>query len=286
MFASIIGGGLALVGGIMGSSATEDAASTQADAARDAANINKQASAESNANTMAMYQQNRADTAPWREAGATALGTLNTGTAPGGDFNKNFSFGMNDFNADPGYQFSLDQATKALQKNAAANGTLNSGGFDKALSEYTLGAASNEYSNVYNRAYTQFNTDSSNRFNRLATIAGLGSGANSLTTGAGSNAASTIAGTNASSAAGQANAAYGVGNANSAGIMGSNNSIVNGLGSAMNQYTRNQALNGTNYQGGNSTQANPSMGYDNLGLANTSSGMAQENQALYATYGN
>lgn len=249
-WAAAIPAAAALMGGIMGSNATEDAAQTQADAARDAARLNAQSSDKANANTMALYQQTRQDTQPYRDASGVALGQLTQGTQSGGEFNKPFSFGASDFHADPGYQFSLDQAQKALQRTASSNGTLNSGGFGKAMSDYTLGSANQEYGDVYNRAYNQFNTDSSNRFNRLATIAGLGNGANSLSAMAGQNSSNTMANTSANSAMAQSQAAYGAGNAQSAGIIGSNNAMVGGIGNAINQYTRNNALTSAYGQGG------------------------------------
>lgn len=240
---ALVMGGASILGGVMQSNAAEDAAQVQANAAERSAQLNAENQKLSNAQTMEMYQQTRQDTAPWREAGATALGQLTEGTKPGVDFNKGFSFTMDNFHADPGYQFSLDQATKALQRTASANGTLSSGGFNKAIADYTLGSASQEYGDVYNRAYNQFTNDTSNRFNRMATIAGLGGGANTLTSSAGSNAAGTMANTNANSAMARSQAAYGAGNATSAGIIGGANNMVGGIGSAINQYNSQSALN-------------------------------------------
>ncbi len=110
-----------------------------------------------------MYNQNRADQAPWREAGMRAL----TGME-GADFQRDFS--ANDFQADPGYQFRMQEGMKALQNSAAAKGSLNSGATMKALTKYGQDFASNEYTNVYNR----FNADRDRRFNRLSSLAGTG----------------------------------------------------------------------------------------------------------------
>ena len=57
---------------------------------------------------------------------------------------------------DPGYQFRLDQGNQALQRSAAANGTLLSGGTQKALARYNQDYASGEFQNVYNRANQTF----------------------------------------------------------------------------------------------------------------------------------
>lgn len=52
----------------------------------------------------------------------------------------------------PGYQFTLQQGTDAINKNAAANGTLNTGNTGVALQNYGQGLASTTYQNVYNNA--------------------------------------------------------------------------------------------------------------------------------------
>lgn len=53
--------------------------------------------------------------------------------------------------SDPGYQFRLTQGLDALQRWAAAKGTLNDSGTAKGLEDYGQNAASTEYQNVYNR---------------------------------------------------------------------------------------------------------------------------------------
>lgn len=123
-----------------------------------------------------MYNQNRADQAPWREAGMRAL----TGMEDA-EFQKDFT--ANDFQADPGYQFRMQEGMKALQNSAAAKGSLNSGATMKALTKYGQDFASNEYTNVYNR----FNADRDRRFNRLSSLAGTGQTATNQMQNANSN---------------------------------------------------------------------------------------------------
>lgn len=53
---------------------------------------------------------------------------------------------------EPGFQFRMDQGRKALEQSAAAKGTLRSGGTLQNVLNYGQNFASNEYSNVYNRA--------------------------------------------------------------------------------------------------------------------------------------
>lgn len=56
--------------------------------------------------------------------------------------------------SDPGYQFRLGQGVNALQRWAAAKGTLNDSGTANALMDYGQNAASQEYQNVWNRDYS------------------------------------------------------------------------------------------------------------------------------------
>lgn len=82
---------------------------------------------------------------------------------------------------DPGYQFRLDQGKQAIERSAAASGGLLSGGTLKDLTDYEQGQASNEYSNVYNRAFGEFQNsynifkqNQTDQYNRIANLAGLG----------------------------------------------------------------------------------------------------------------
>ena len=68
-------------------------------------------------------------------------------------------------NTDPSYQWRKGQGEDSLQRWAAARGTLNDSGTAKALLEYGGNAASQEYSNIWNRDYNAFNTNEGNRFN-------------------------------------------------------------------------------------------------------------------------
>ena len=123
----------------------------------------EQATRDANAAQARMYEQTREDQEPWRAAGADALEGLSD--------QSNFeNFSMSDFEKDPGYQFRMDEGAKAVERSAAAKGGLNSGRTMKELSRYGQGFASNEFSNAYNR----FNTDRDSKYNRLASLAGIG----------------------------------------------------------------------------------------------------------------
>jgi hypothetical protein len=63
---------------------------------------------------------------------------------------------------DPGYQARLKLQTDALQRSAAARGTLLTGGTLRSLADLGQTFASNEYGNVYNRARDQYDTETAN----------------------------------------------------------------------------------------------------------------------------
>lgn len=69
-----------------------------------------------------------------------------------------------EINTDPSYQWRKSQGEDSLQRWAAARGTLNDSGTAKSLLEYGGNAASQEYSNIWNRDYNAFNTNEGNRF--------------------------------------------------------------------------------------------------------------------------
>lgn len=162
-----IGGFVEDVTGInmSGESRGDQALAAQQGAVRDSNNVQRY-----------MFDQQREDAQPWREAGAKALTGLQDG-----DYQRDFT--ASDFQQDPGYQFRMDEANKALERSSAARGGLTSGRFMKELMRQNQGMASDEYNNAYNR----FNADRDRRFNRLSSLAGVGQTANSQIAQAGQN---------------------------------------------------------------------------------------------------
>jgi hypothetical protein len=75
--------------------------------------------------------------------------------------------------ASPGFQFRLGEGLKALEKSAAARGTLLTGGTLKGLNRYAQDVASNEYANEYARRFGEQQA----RYNQLAGLAGVDLGA-------------------------------------------------------------------------------------------------------------
>lgn len=72
--------------------------------------------------------------------------------------------GQDVLTSDPGYGFRLSQGEQALQGSAAARGTLNTGGTLKDILNYGQSAASQEYSDAFNRALGIYTTNRNNAF--------------------------------------------------------------------------------------------------------------------------
>jgi hypothetical protein len=187
-------GGSALLGAVTSS----NAANTQAGAINSANNLN--------ASEFATQQKNEA---PYQAAGVQALGQLQNPA-----FEQNFNAQM--FQQSPGYQFSLQQGQNALNAANAATGNQVSGAGLAALSNYNVGSANNEYQQAFNNYQTQ----QQGNFGRLATIAGMGAGANAQSNAAaqnyGNQTSSNMVGAGNAAAASQ----IGIGNAISQGITG------------------------------------------------------------------
>lgn len=215
---TVVGGAIA---GSQSAGAARDAANTQANAARDATSLQKY-----------IYDNNYTMQKPFVDAGVAGenrlldlLGLSKNTSAPGyGSMAKSFSAA--DFQADPGYQFRLDEGLKALDKQAAARGGLISGAALKAASGYAGDQASAEYQNAYNR----YNTNRAAILNPLQSLAGQGQTQSNALAEQGTQYA-TNAGNNMM-AAGNARASGYVGSANAwnaaigTGVNGINNAIV------------------------------------------------------------
>ncbi len=144
IFDGLMNGGKAVQSlDITGSQAADKAIQAQTAAANQANNTQKY-----------IYDQQRADLAPWQAAGTKALSEIQ-----GNKF-------MDSWQQDPGYDFRLQEGEKAVNSSVAMKGLGNSGAALKALTRYGQDYGSNEYQNVYNRNYS-----------RLSGLAGLGTNA-------------------------------------------------------------------------------------------------------------
>lgn len=106
--------------------------------------------------------------------GATPEEMAAAGQAYGGRFTERFT--PQDIYSDPSYQFRLDEGLKALKAARAATGTLQTGQGLKDITDYAQRSASQEYQSAYER----FRQQQEAAYQKLASLAGLGS-----TTGAG-----------------------------------------------------------------------------------------------------
>lgn len=222
---AVVGAGASYLGASKSANASKDAASQQAAAANQADSTN-----------WAMYNQNREDMMPWLTEGKGALtkladltGTSGRTTAEGyGSLTKPFS--MEDFNADPGYQFRLQQGQQALDRTLSRGGSVFSGAATKAAQRFGQGLATDEYDKAYNR----FNQNQSNIYNRLAGLSGTGQ-----------TSAQQVGALGANAAANSANLVTGAANANAAGTVGAANawnSGLQGVGNAATGATQNYML--------------------------------------------
>lgn len=137
-------------------------------------------------------------------------------TQPSGTFGELAKpFGMDQFQADPGYAFRQAEGMKALERSAAARGGLMSGSALKGIQRFGQDLASQEYTNAFNR----YQVERAARLNPLQSLMGSGqSSANTLTSAAGQY--------------GQTSAqnAYNAGAARASGYVGSANAMTSALG--------------------------------------------------------
>lgn len=238
-----------VVGGVNSASAARDAANTQAGAAREA-----------NALLSRIYDQSRADLAPYRAVGTAALGQLATLTdhplTYGAFDERPYAFtpptGQQVLNDDPGYAFRVSEGQKALERSGASRGLTLSGGQLKDLTRFGQGQAAQEYQAAYGRsrernqmAYERglgaYNTNfgtlttlRNTRYNELAGLSGTGqtatNAANTLAANTGTQLAANTTSAGAATAAGQVGAAN------------ATNSIFTGISGAANSALQYQLL--------------------------------------------
>lgn len=177
---------------VVGAGAAVYSANKQSSAVRSAANSSIQ---EQNNE----YNQTRADQAPWRTTGASALNQiaklygLDTVDENGNVIKGSGKTDFSGFTTSPDYNFALTQGQDAINRSAAARGGLLSGAAVKAGQTYASGLATQNFENYVRN---------------LSGVAGAGQAATNATQAAGTNAA----------------------NQNSAAIMGAGNARASAYG--------------------------------------------------------
>lgn len=194
--AAVVGAGASLIGGKQSSDAAKDAAKQQRKATK--ATIAAQERA---------LERQIGLQEPFRQTGVNALADYGTAS-------QYTPFGMEQFQADPGYSFRMSEGLKALERSAASRGILSSGQTLKDITRFGQDAASQEYQNAFQRYLTERQA----RLQPLEYRIGLGQAA-----------ASGQAANVGSSATNVGNLTTSLGNINSAGTMGQANAYNNML---------------------------------------------------------
>jgi hypothetical protein len=211
---------------LLGAYSANKAAGVQSDAARYAADLQRE-----------QFNRQVELQAPFREAGVRALPELEAAS-------RYTPFGMNQFQADPGYAFRLSEGQKQLDRMAAIRGGQISGSALKAAQRFGQDMGSQEYTNAFNR----YQTERGARLNPLQSLAGMGQTSVNQLGAAGQSMASGVG--EALGAGAQARAS---------GYMGAANAVAGGLGQYIN-YGQQQQQNSLLQQvlSRNSTYGGPS----------------------------
>lgn len=206
---------------VVGAGASYLGSKAQADAAEAATEAQTEASDENIQFQREMFDQQREDNAPWREIGEQSLQKLKSGMDAGA-----YDVNMRDFDfkADPGYKFRMREGVNALDASASARGRLNSGAQQKALTQYGQNVASQEFGNAFNRQRAV----KSDRFNRMATLSGIGQAATSADQNARTNMTTNVGNSLVRTGDNIARGQYNQGNARASAYQGAAQSINQG----------------------------------------------------------
>ncbi len=240
MPAAILLGGAATIGGaIIGSGAAKSAASTQANAAMDAANLQYRTAQQTLALQREMFEKGQEGLQPFKDVGTSAFYSLadlyGLPTPAGGGRQASAggagtaTAGFDTFRASPEYQIPLQQGVKAIEYSRAAKGGLQNPATADALMQFGQGYAGSRLDGY---------------IGKLLSIAGIG--ANAANAGAGQATQQGNIMGNTMMAGGNAQAAgiLGAGQANAAGTVGSANAWTGALGGIGNNLALYALLNG------------------------------------------
>lgn len=192
----------AVGGALIAGKATKSAAKTQAKSADNATELQWE-----------MFQQQRSDTAPGREAYGDAINRLQLllgleGKGKSGYGSLAGPITASNVENEAGYQFGLTQGNQAIERAAAAQGRNLSGATLKALQRYSQDYAGTKYNDAFNREIANRNQ----QLNPLMSVAGVGQVANQQIAQAGQNYANNAS--NNMMQVGNVQAAAGMSNAN------------------------------------------------------------------------
>ena len=201
--AAIIGSSL------LGASAANSAANTQAAAANRSADLQYK-----------QYQENVTRQKPFYDVGVNAL----PGLVKASEYTP---FSMKNFQQDPGYAFRLKEGQQALDRSAARRGGLISGGALKAAQQYGQEMGSQEYTNAFNR----YQAERQARLGPLQSLTGMGQTTAQQIGSAGQTMAGNVGETYMGGA-----------NARASGYLGGANAVAGGVGQYMNYNQGNNLI--------------------------------------------
>lgn len=157
------------------------------------------------------------------------------------------TFKPSDLTLDPSYQFRLDEGTRNLRAAQAAGGNRWGGQAMKDITNYSQGAASQEFSNANSR----FMENKRVLFDRLMGVANNGQNVITGNQTAGNNTAANIGSNTMKGTEASNNYLTGAAASEAAGKVGSTNGIVNGINSGLNNWMAMSYLNPRSAPGGN-----------------------------------
>ena len=227
---ALIGAGGQIASSVIGARTAKKVGQQQADAAGRASQLQQNAANQSIAQQGGLLGVTQDSYRPY-----TALGTQAAGLLSGmADRTPDAFRGTTaaDLETDPGYQFRLLQGQKALERSAAARGTLLTGGTAKALSDYGQQAGSQEFGHVDARRfrdYQQGQVNDQTRFGNLSSLLNFGAGQNQNLQGLNLGYAGLMGQPRAQGAGAGANGITDAANANAAGQVGQANAWSSGL---------------------------------------------------------
>lgn len=221
-------------------------ANKSAEAATDAANTAAAQEQKGLDFQKSVYEENKANLSPYVKAGTQALDTYQQKLA--GATQPTFDYKIPEFKfstyEDPGANYMMAQATKALQGSALARGATG-GGFAKALSEKNQEMANTAYGGAWGRyldktkldygqaadKYTRNNDWLNKLYDRYGNLASAGQSAAVGQADASETLASGVASSYNSIGQSLGSGALGAAGAWNAGLTGATNALGQGLGS-------------------------------------------------------
>ena len=221
--------GLEIIGAGIQHRASKKAASAQKEAAYEANQTARDISAEQMDLYKQIYDEQKAQQAPYLQQGQAAIGKLGSlmgGADPFKDYLAKAGLSGGQFNQNnPQYQFLQKQGLQALDRSAAARGMGYSVAQMKAAQQFGQGLASQQYDKEYDRAAQEFG----NYYNRLAALAQGGQQAAQTASQLGGQYGQNVGGTLGTLSGQLQNNIGQLGNARASGYIGQANAITGGL---------------------------------------------------------